>query len=104
METLAFTLGRSARTIQRHLHQLRELGLVEFVERRRWRGRYSSYTYRVLHVVELIRRKKKKGSSTTGHGGPVERGGPMITRTRGTKTPPYNPPITPQRGLQLVLR
>jgi len=34
METLAATLGRSARTIQRHLHQLRELGLVEFVERR----------------------------------------------------------------------
>jgi DNA-binding transcriptional ArsR family regulator len=49
METLARTLGRSVRTIQRHLHLLRELGLVEFVERRRLRGRYSSYVYRVLH-------------------------------------------------------
>jgi DNA-binding transcriptional ArsR family regulator len=91
METLASTLGRSVRTVQRHLHQLQDLGLVEFVERRRWRGRYSSYTYRVLHVVELIRRKKK-ASSTTGHGVPLERGGPIFTRTKGTKTPPYNPP------------
>ena len=90
METLASTLGRSARTIQRHLHQLRELGLVEFVERRRWRGRYSSYTYRVLHVAELIRGKKR--TPTTGHGGPLERGAPMYRGTKSTKTPPYNPP------------
>ena len=51
METLAKTLGRSVRTVQRHLHLLKELGLVEFVERRRLRGRYSSYVYRVLHIV-----------------------------------------------------
>ena len=38
METLANTLGRSVRTIQRHLHLLRECGLIEFVERRRNRG------------------------------------------------------------------
>ena len=60
METLANTLGRSVRTIQRHLHLLKELGLVEFVERRRLRGRYSSYLYRVLHIMR-----------TTGHGGRV---------------------------------
>ncbi len=60
METLAKTLGRSVRTVQRHLHLLKELGLVEFVERRRLRGRYSSYVYRVLHIVR-----------TTGHGGRV---------------------------------
>ena len=60
METLANTLGRSVRTVQRHLHLLKELGLVEFVERRRLRGRYSSYVYRVLHIVR-----------TTGHGGRV---------------------------------
>ena len=60
METLANTLGRSVRTIQRHLHLLKELGLVEFVERRRLRGRYSSYVYRVLHIMR-----------TTGHGGRV---------------------------------
>jgi predicted transcriptional regulator len=57
METLARILGRSVRTIQRHLHLLKELGLIEFVERRRNRGRYSSYTYRVLHIMR-----------TTGHG------------------------------------
>jgi DNA-binding transcriptional ArsR family regulator len=60
METLANTLGRSVRTVQRHLHLLKELGLVEFVERRRLRGRYSSYLYRVLHIMR-----------TTGHGGRV---------------------------------
>ena len=58
METLAKTLGRSVRTVQRHLHLLKELDLVEFVERRRLRGRYSSYVYRVLHIMR-----------TTGHGG-----------------------------------
>jgi DNA-binding transcriptional ArsR family regulator len=57
MQTLAKTLGRSVRTVQRHLHLLKELGLVEFVERRRLRGRYSSYVYRVLHIMR-----------TTGHG------------------------------------
>jgi DNA-binding transcriptional ArsR family regulator len=60
METLARTLGRSVRTVQRHLHLLKELGLIEFVERRRLRGRYSSYLYRVLHIMR-----------TTGHGGRV---------------------------------
>ena len=57
METLASTLGRSVRTVQRHLHVLKSKGLVEFVERRRTRGRYSSYLYRVVHIVR-----------TTGHG------------------------------------
>jgi predicted transcriptional regulator len=57
METLASTLGRSVRTVQRHLHVLKSKGLVEFVERRRNRGRYSSYLYRVVHIVR-----------TTGHG------------------------------------
>ncbi len=59
METLAKTLGRSVRTVQRHLHLLKELGLIEFVQRRRLRGRYSSYLYRVLHIMR----------TTTGHGG-----------------------------------
>jgi DNA-binding transcriptional ArsR family regulator len=61
METLANTLRRSVRTVQRHLHLLKELGLIEFVERRRLRGRYSSYVYRVLHIMR----------TTTGHGGRV---------------------------------
>ena len=60
METLAKILGLSVRTIQRHLHLPRECGLIEFVERRRNRGRYSSYLYRVLHIMR-----------TTGHGGRV---------------------------------
>ncbi len=91
METLASTLGRSVRTIQRHLHQLQELGLVEFVERPRWRGRSTNSTYRVLHIAQLIKGRRKRASSTTGHGKPVEKGGPIFTRTKATKTPPHNP-------------
>jgi DNA-binding transcriptional ArsR family regulator len=91
METLAEVLGRSVRTIQRHLHELRALGLVEFVERRRWRGRFSGYTYRVLHVAALIRRKK--ASPTTGHGRPVGSGPPIVTGTRASKTPPVTSPM-----------
>jgi predicted ArsR family transcriptional regulator len=72
METLASTLGRSVRTIQRHLHVLKSKGLVEFVERRRNRGRYSSYLYRVLHIVR-----------TTGHGRRVGRGRPIYKGTKG---------------------
>ena len=45
------------RTLQRHLHTLKDQGIIEFVERRRNKGRYSSYLYRVLHIVR-----------TTGHG------------------------------------
>jgi predicted transcriptional regulator len=70
METLAKTLGRSVRTVQRHLHVLKSKGLVEFVERRRNRGRYSSYLYRVLHIVR----------TTTGHGRRV--GGRSLYRER----------------------
>jgi DNA-binding transcriptional ArsR family regulator len=50
METLAQILNRSVRTIQRHLHLLRSLGLIEFVERRRYKGRFSSCLYRVVHM------------------------------------------------------
>ena len=81
METLAGTLGRNVRTIQRHLHQLRELGLIEFVERRRHKGRFSSYLYRVLHIVR-----------TTGHGRRAVRGSPYIRRTKRSVTPPNSPP------------
>jgi DNA-binding transcriptional ArsR family regulator len=81
METLAKTLGRSVRTVQRHLHLLRELGLIEFVERRRNSGRFSSYLYRVLHIVR-----------TTGHGRRLVRGAPNIRRTKRSVTPPNSPP------------
>ena len=73
METLASTLGRSVRTVQRHLHVLKSKGLVEFVERRRNKGRYSSYLYRVLHIVR-----------TTGHGRRVGGRRPIH---KGTKEP-----------------
>ncbi len=57
MTRLAQTLNRSVRTIQRHVHLLASLGWFEFVERRRHKGRFSSYLYRVLHITK-----------TTGHG------------------------------------
>jgi hypothetical protein len=84
METLAKTLCRSVRTVQRHLHLLKELGLVEFVERRRLRGRYSSYVYRVLHIMR----------TTTGHGSRVasilkERTKPRLS-TKPSKTQDYD--------------
>ena len=80
MQTLANTLGRSARTVQRHLHLLKECGLIEFVERRRHRGRYSSYLYKVLHVV-----------ATTGHGRPLVKGHPIYKGTKRFVTSPNSP-------------
>jgi DNA-binding transcriptional ArsR family regulator len=78
METLASTLGRSVRTVQRHLHVLKSKGLVEFVERRRNRGRYSSYLYRVVHIVR----------TTTGHGRRVGSGSLYIERTKRLSNSP----------------
>jgi DNA-binding transcriptional ArsR family regulator len=81
METLAKTLGRSIRTVQRHLHLLKELGLIEFVERRRQSGRFSSYLYKVIHIVR-----------TTGHGRRAVRGDPIYKRTKRSVTFPNSPP------------
>jgi DNA-binding transcriptional ArsR family regulator len=81
METLAKTLGRSVRTVQRHLHLLKELGLIDFVERRRQKGRFSSYLYRVLHIAR-----------TTGHGRPAAKRGPIYRRTKRSVISPNSPP------------
>jgi len=81
METLAKTLGRSVRTVQRHLHVLKELGLIEFVERRRNSGRFSSYLYKVVHIVR-----------TTGHGRRLVSGDPIYRRTKRFVIPPNSPP------------
>jgi DNA-binding transcriptional ArsR family regulator len=81
METLAKTLGRSVRTVQRHLHLLRELGLIEFVERRRQSGRFSSYLYKVIHIAR-----------TTGHGRRAVKGDPIYRRTKRSVRPPNSPP------------
>jgi DNA-binding transcriptional MocR family regulator len=72
MNRLARTLGCSVRTVQRHLHLLKDQGFIEFVERRRNRGRYSSYLYRVVHIVR-----------TTGHGRRVEGRFLYRERTKG---------------------
>jgi len=80
METLAKTLNRSVRTIQRHLHLLRTLGLIDFVERRRHKGRFSSYLYRVLHIVR-----------TTGHGSQVAHRSLYKRRTKLVPTTPKSP-------------
>jgi hypothetical protein len=60
METVASVLNRSVRTIQRHVHLLASLGLIELLERRRNKGKFSSYLYRIIHIT-----------LTTGHGGRV---------------------------------
>jgi DNA-binding transcriptional ArsR family regulator len=77
MNRLARILGCSVRTVQRHLHVLKDRGLLEFVERRRHKGRYSSYLYRVVHIVR-----------TTGHGRRVERRFLYRGRTKGLSNSP----------------
>src|SRR5436305_1033616 len=79
METLAVILNRSVLTGQRHLHLFNEKGLIQFVERRRYKGRFSSYLYKVLFIP------------TTGHGGRVKKGSPNIRRTKPSRTPPKSP-------------
>jgi DNA-binding transcriptional ArsR family regulator len=79
METLAAILKRSVRTIQRHLHLLRKLGLIEFVFRRRHKGRFSSYTYKILHIA------------TTGHGSRMDNRRSNKRRTKQLKNTPKCP-------------
>ncbi len=100
METLARRLSRSPRTIQRHLHLLKEKGLVEFVERKRdGRGRFGAYLYKIVHVVAATARKgtegtkgrdRRRGSKkrlTTGHKGRVA----YIRQTKRKEVPPKPP-------------
>ncbi len=86
METLAKTLGRSARTVQRHLHLLKDLGLIEFHERKRdkW-GRFGTYVYKVLHIIAST------SSKATGHPRP------MAPLNRKTKR--GNNPLTPRKSV-----
>jgi hypothetical protein len=79
METLATILNRSVRTVQRHLHLLKEKGLIQFVERRRYKGRFSSYLYKILFIP------------TTGHGSRAVMQGPNKRRTKQLRTPPKSP-------------
>jgi DNA-binding transcriptional ArsR family regulator len=100
METLARRLSRSPRTIQRHLHLLKEKGLIEFVERRRdWHGRFGAYVYRVVHIAAATARKgaeaagrkvgrRRKTYVTTGHGGPVASNKRQTKRQEDTPLPP----------------
>src|SRR5215207_2890760 len=114
METLARRLSRSPRTVQRHLHLLKERGLVEFVERRRdGRGRFGAYLYRLLHVVAATARgKAKKGraaATTTGQGGRVALRPTGAARGPGRARPTGRPEArgggTPSgKGLRVALR
>jgi hypothetical protein len=79
MQTLASTLNRSVRTVQRHLHLLKELGLVEFVSRRRHKGKFSSYLYKICFIA------------TTGHERRMAKGDPNIRRTKRTTNTPKSP-------------
>ncbi len=95
MDTLASTLGISVRTVQRHLSALRELGLIEFVDRRRTaRGRFSSWCYRLVLMASF-----SKGS-TTGHSRRSARGPSNIPGTKQKKNTPQTPPQTKQERRQ----
>ncbi len=89
METLAAILNRSVRTIQRHLHSLKECGLIEFLERRRFKGRFSSYTYRILFFI---------ATTTTGHAKPVVGRRLYKGRTRASSNYPQTPKYDPVDG------
>jgi hypothetical protein len=65
---------------------LKEKGLIEFVERRRNKGRFSSYLYRIIHIVS------SSASLTTGHGSRAVRRGSIYKRTKPPKNPPHSPP------------
>jgi DNA-binding transcriptional ArsR family regulator len=93
MDTLARTLGRSVRTVQRHLHELRRLGLVEFIERKRSkRGRFSSWLYRVVLIASFSK------AATTGHKKPVAKGGPMFPGTKRSRTTPLTPQLSKEEA------
>ncbi len=93
MLTLAKTLGKSTRTIQRHLHALQALGLIEFVERRRdTQGRFGSYVYKVLHIISSAPSKTR----TTGHRSRVAH----IRRTKRQEDPPKSPRKDPKEGYE----
>jgi len=62
------------------LHLLRELGLIEFVERKRYKGRFSSYLYRVVFLV-----------ATTGHGRRVAGRLPIEGLTKPSRNTPKPP-------------
>ena len=107
METLARRLSRSPRTVQRHLHLLKERGLVEFVERKRdWHGRFGAYVYRVVHIAAATAgrkvaeaagrkgRRRKTHATTTGHGGRVAPNRGRTRRQEGTPLPPEEDPKT----------
>ncbi len=107
MESLARRLSRSPRTIQRHLHLLKEKGLIEFVERKRdWHGRFGAYLYRVVHIAAATARKASKEVAdrkgrrrnkrpTTGHGSPVA---PNKGQTKRQEDTPLPPNKDPKRG------
>jgi len=109
MDTLARRLSRSPRTIQRHLHLLRERGLVEFVERKRdWHGRFGAYVYRVLHIAAATGRKGRKEAErvsrkgrrtkkrpTTGHEGPMAL---LVGQTKQQEDIPLPPKGGAQQG------
>ena len=104
METLARRLSRSPRTVQRHLHLLREKGLIEFVERKRdWHGRFGAYLYRVVHIAAATPRKvakevadrkgrRRKERPTTGHGSRLASNKRQTKRHEGSPLPPKNDP------------
>ncbi|MDP9458376.1 MAG: helix-turn-helix domain-containing protein [Actinomycetota bacterium] len=61
METLARILGRTAKTIQRHLRILEEAGLVEVLERRRdGKGRFLGFRFRLPHLAQAATRIRER--------------------------------------------
>lgn len=119
MKTIAAKLRISVRTVQRHLHSLADLGLIDFVKRLRTdEGKYRGYVYRIAHIEKIAERRKAKKREqqererqralergrkrrkrlfnqkpSTGHGSPVR-------ANRGTSTEQENPPNPPTESFK----
>jgi hypothetical protein len=79
MRRVGQIIGRSTRTVSRHVHKLVECGVLELVERRRHKGRFSSYLFKVDFIA------------TSGHERPLGKRGPIYRGTKRIMNTP-NPP------------
>jgi len=62
--------------------------VIEFVNRRRYRGRFSSYLYKVLFIA------------TTGHGRRMAKRDPNKRRTKPVSTTPKSPSKSVKEGYE----
>lgn len=78
MKRLSKILGCSTKTVSRHLHILEGCRAIEFVQRRRHKGRFSSFLYRVLHIVKTSGHQRPRKSKRIYKGTKNLRNSPIV--------------------------